>query len=757
MRPFADRLKSGAGGSPLDKFLPLTTMRMRLFFLLLLPAWSYGQLLSLHELSLCQQRASRVRIVQDNWGIPHIYGKTDADAVFGLMYVECEEDFPRVERNYLEVMGRLSEVDGPSRLYDDLEMQMIYDTADARADYAHSPEWLRNLLDAFADGVNYYLYTHPKQQPRVLTRFEPWFALLFTDGSISATQTGGITKQDIKNLYAVQGFPDIVLTRTSPAPDRAEQTGSNGFAVAPSRTLSAHALLYINPHVTFYFRTEVQLVSEEGLNAYGAVTWGQFFVYQGFNEHCGWMHTSSYADVADLYVEQTVQKGDSLFYVYDKTLRPVKSKQVLLRYGGSGSSTTLAVTTYYTHHGPVLGSRDGKWLSLRERNRSMSALEQSWLRTKASSFDAFKRIMDLRSNNSNNTVYADDQGNIAYWHGNFMPVRDRTIDWSKPVDGTTPATEWKGVHELDQGIHIYNPASGWIENCNSTPFTASGESSPSRKDYPTYMAPDGQNLRALNAIRVLSREHQFTLDKLIAAGYDHYLYAFEILLPSLAKAYHAPEQLSDSLSSVLQAPMRVLESWDRYSSENSVATTLAVEWAISLGAKFQAIWAEQKDNDQVNVFHRVAQETSPRDLLAALTVAVNSLQAKYGRWDVPWGDINRFQRRTGQITEIHYDSLPSLPVGMASGRWGSLPAFDCRSSANGMKQYGYSGNSFIAAVEFGKRVRARSVVTGGQSSDPSSPHFMDQAELFIRGQLKEVLFYPEDVMKHVERQYHPGE
>jgi acyl-homoserine lactone acylase PvdQ len=730
---------------------------MQLFFWLILPALSFGQLLNLQDLHLCQQMASRVTIVQDNWGIPHIYGKTDADVVFGLMYVQCEEDFPRVERNYLEVMGRLAEVDGPSRLYDDLEMQLIYDSTAAKADYASSPTWLRKLLDAFSQGVNYYLYTHPQVHPHVLMHFEPWFALLFTDGSISATQTGGITKQDIKDLYAVAGFPDIAQAQPMADRDADDQTGSNGFALAPSRTLSGHAMLYINPHVTFYFRTEVQLVSDEGLNAYGAVTWGQFFVYQGFNAHCGWMHTSSYADVADLYVEQTVRKGDSLFYVYEKGLRPVLSKRLMLHYQGTEGPGIIPVTAYYTHHGPVMGSRNGKWLSLREHNRSMSALEQSWLRTKAGNFAEFKRVMDLRSNNSNNTVYADDQGNIAYWHGNFMPVRDPALDWSKPVDGTTASTEWKGLHELDQVIHIYNPSSGWIENCNSTPFTASGESSPSRKDYPGYMAPDGQNTRALNAIRVLSREHQFTLDKLIQAGYDHYLFAFDILLPALVQAYHAQDTSTGALKPALEAPMQVLESWDRYSSEKSVATTLAIQWALCLGPKIQAAWAKHPEYDQVSALQHVAQETSARELLLALDLAINMLQAKYASWNIPWGDINRYQRRTGQITETFYDSLPSLPVGMASARWGSLPAFDCHPAVHSNKQFGYSGNSFIAAVEFGQHLTARSVVTGGQSSDPGSPHFMDQAELYLHGQLKEVLFYPEDVMKHVEKKYHPGQ
>ena len=323
-----------------------------------------------------------------------------------------------------------------------------------------------------------------------------------------------------------------------------DPSGSNGFALAPSKTKSKNAILYINPHVTFYFRSEVQMVSEEGLNAYGAVTWGQFFVYQGFNQHCGWMHTSSYADVADLYQEKITNRNDSFFYSFDSKLLPVHSKTITINYKDEDELQSKTFTTYFTHHGPVVGSRNGSWLSLKENNRTLSALMQSWLRTKATGFESFKKVMDLRSNNSNNTVFADDKGHIAYWHGNFMPVRNPSFNWENPVDGSTSATDWKGIHKLDEIVHVYDPTTGWIQNCNSTPFTVSGSASPKKEDYPTYMAPDGQNARAVNAIRLLSNARDMTIDKMIKqVGYNHYLSAFDILLPSLFQAF---EQVSSN-------------------------------------------------------------------------------------------------------------------------------------------------------------------------------------------------------------------
>src|SRR4051812_14319723 len=396
---------------------------MRLLFILLFtPIISFSQQFTGKEIGRYKAEAKRTTIIRDRWGVPHIYGKTDADAVFGLLYVQCEESFKKVEENNLEMLGRLSEVYGEGHLYSDLEMRMIYDTAAAIADYRKSPGWLRKLLDAAADGVNYYLYKHPEVKPAVLTHFEPWFALLRTNGSISATQDGDISVSDMKRLYPVKDNGTSYTERKIRFYDD-DPTGSNGFAVAPSKTASKNATLYLNPHVTFYFRSEAQIISDEGLKAYGAVTWGTFFIFQGFNQYCGWMHTSGAADVADLFKETIVTRNDSIYTRYDSALLPVKTRLVTIRCRKGAGFEDHTFTTYYSHHGPVLGMRDGKWLSLRENNRSLSALMQSWLRTKAKGFEDFKKIMNMRSNTSDNTVFADNKGNIAYWHGNFIPVR----------------------------------------------------------------------------------------------------------------------------------------------------------------------------------------------------------------------------------------------------------------------------------------------------------------------------------------------
>ena len=728
---------------------------MKQFFLyLFLPAISFSQFTK-QEINRYELQAKNVTIIRDTWGIPHIYGKTDADAVFGLLYAQCENDFKRVEMNVLENLGRKSEATGENDLFEDLQMRLIYDSAAAIKEYKTCPSWFKKLLDASADGVNYYLYKHPEVKPAALNYFKPWYSLMRTNGSISATNTGGATVQETKNFYTNNNsaVDETSSVKQLGIEDYQNVMGSNGFAIAPSKTLSKNAILYINPHVTFYFRSEMHMASDEGLNVYGAVTWGQFFIFQGFNKHCGWMHTSGYADLADLYEEKIVKKNDKLFYKYENNLKPVTGKQITISYKKDAQQILRTFTAYYTHHGPVMASRDGKWLSLRENNRSVKGLMQSWLRTKTKGFADFEKVMQMRSNTSDNTVFADDKGNIAYWHGNFIPKRYTKYDWSKPVDGTTSATEWKGIHNLDEIVHVYNPSTGWIQNCNSTPFSVSGAASPDKNKYPKYMSPDGENPRAVNAIRLLSSQNNFTLDKMIETGYNTYLSAFDILLPALFEAENKMMDVTYDRRSAIDS----LKAWHRKSSTSSVATSLAIEWATKLSQQIPAANTDEEKSDLIGRLQAMVNKTSAETKINLLEEVIKELYKNFGTWKVTWGEMNRYQRLTGDFQQKFDDDKISFPVGMASSAWGCLPSFSTIKPAGSKFRYGVNGNSFVAAVEFGKRVKAKTVLTGGEGMNPSSKHFLDQTPLYINGQFKDVWFYKEDVLKHVERKYHPGE
>ncbi|UPG86292.1 penicillin acylase family protein [Luteibacter aegosomatis] len=696
-----------------------------------------------------RREAQAVTVVRDDWGIAHVHGRTDADAVFGMAYAQAEDDFNRVETNYLVSLGRLAEAEGEAALWKDLRQRLFIDETQLKSLYARSPSWLKALMDAWADGLNFYLATHPDVHPRVITRFEPWMALSFSEGSIG----GDIERISTKGLQAFYGDDAAgALAQATPPPSWWEPTGSNGIAIAPKLTANGHALLLINPHTSFFFRSELQMTSDEGLNAYGAVTWGQFFIYQGFNPHIGWMHTSSGIDVVDEFAEDVVKREGKVFYHHGKMLRPMTTHGVTLRVrNADGTMGERTFITYASHHGPIVRADGTRWIATALMNKPMEALEQSWLRTKANDYSAYMKVAELKANSSNNTIYADDKGNIAYLHPQFIPARDDTFDYTKPVDGSDPEADWRPLLPLDKAPHLLNPGTGWIFNTNDWPYSAAGPDSPKQADYPRYMDSVGENPRGLHATKVLTGQHDMTKASLLAAAFDPYLPAFERQLPILVRDYDGLDA-SDPLKKKLAGPVGMLRRWDYRWGIASMPTTLAVYWGDTL-------WdAVSKDDTQegLSIYDVMAEKAGPAKRLKALSEAVDRLERDFGDWGVPWGEVNRYQRNDGAIVQTFDDAKPSLPVPFTSSRWGSLASFGAHRWPGTKKYYGTSGNSFVAVVEFGPKVSARAVTIGGESGHPDSRHFDDEAERYTTGNLRKVYFWPEDLQGHVESTYHPG-
>ena len=700
-----------------------------------------------------QQHAQNVRIVRDNWGIAHIYGKSDADTVFGAIYAQAEDDFGRVERNYLIGLGELARAEGESAIYKDLRARLFVDPAQLQRQYARSPAWLKALMSGWSDGLNYFLSKHPAVIPKVIRHFEPWMALSFTEGSIGG-DIESIDLGKLREFYADQ--PSEVAPVADAGRSKRFPGGSNGFAIAPSRSATGHALLWINPHTSYYFRSELQMVSEQGLNVYGAVTWGQFFVYQGFNSHNGWMHTSYGGDAIDEYAETIVKKPDGLYYKYGSGLRKLQVSHVSIAFKQGAGIGHREFTVYHSHHGPIIRAdsdarrNDSRWIAIKLLQDPVPALEQSYLRTKTTDYASFRRTQEMLTDTSNNTVYADADGTIAYFHGNFIPKRDTQFDFTHPVDGSDPRTEWQGPHAIEDTITLLNPRNGWIMNTNNWPFTAAGDASPKRENYPAYMWIKGENPRGIHAVEVLKNIHNVTLDSLISAGYDGHLTAFDVLLPPLFKDY---DQLAadDPRHAALKEPIETLRGWDRRTVADSVATALAIFWGQEL---LEHKGPEARDADEPVYDYLVGHLSAP-ERIEGLTAAVAKLQRDFGRWQTTWGEINRYQRLTDDILQPVDDTKPSLPVGFASSNWGALASFDTSYPRTTKRIYGSVGNSFVAAVEFGPTVRAKAIMSGGESGDPNSSHFSDQAQMFTRGIFRDVLYSREDVASHTERSYHP--
>ncbi len=698
------------------------------------------------EFDRLKSRAERVTIIRDDYGVPHIYAPTDADAVFGMLYAQAEDDFPRIERNYVWAIGRLAEIEGEDALFSDLRARLYMTEAEARSAYEAAPEWLKSLCDSFADGLNWYLLSNPDVEPRLLERFEPWMPMYFFEGSIG----GDIEQIPLDGIEAFYGGeePQDVLASARPL-DHDEPRGSNGFAISGQLTASGNAMLLINPHTSFYFRPEIHVVSGEGLNAYGAVTWGQFFVYQGFNEDTGWMHTSTYVDFIDDFIEDVQNVDGELKYRYGDEMRNVWVAEVTLRYKAGDGFQERTFPLYRTHHGPITHAIDGQWVATKINWDPVNALRQSFLRTKNSSYADFREMMDIRTNSSNNTVFADSSGNIAYFHGNFVPRRDPSLDFSRPVDGSDPATDWLGLHSVDETVTLLNPPNGWIQNCNSTPFTAALEFSPKREDYPAYMAPDAENYRGIHAVQVLTGIDDLTLDDLIDIAYDPYLPAFARLTPALIEAHaSAPDDAR-------RDAIDILADWNFRVTGESLAMTLMHFYASNLQEMLE-VPEHLADGSRMERLDYLGLAAPAVDRLAVFDATLEMLNEDYGDWRQPWAEVNRFQRLTGDIDHPFDDAAPSLGVGMASARWGALAAYGSRRFEGTKKLYGYRGNSFVAVVEFGETVKAKSLLAGGQSGDPTSPHFDDQAERYVNGEFKLVPYYRDDVEARATRTYSPG-
>ena len=703
------------------------------------------------EFARWQAQAANVTITRDDWGIPHVRGASDADVVFGAMYAQAEDDFNRVETNFITSLGRTAEAEGEGAIYRDLRMKLFIDPDSMKKIYALSPPFLKKLMVAWADGLNFYLAKHPEVKPRVILKFEPWMALSFSEGSIG----NDIDQVNVSQLQAFYGNGPVKLSSMTPggaferaarAADAAraldeavekEPSGSNGMAVSPKNTKAGRALLLINPHTSFFFREELQMTSNEGLDAYGAATWGQFFIYQGFNRTAGWMHTTSAADRTDEFIETVAQSGEAFTYKVGNTVRPLIAKTIVVPYKSGRAMAEKKFVVYYTHFGPIVRSTSGKWVAMRIMQEPLKALTQSYTRTKAKNLVEFRKTMDLHTNSSNNTLYADADGNIAYLHANFVPRRDTAFDWRQPVDGSNRATEWKGLLSFDEEPNVVNPSSGWVYNSNDWPWAAAGPSSPKASAFPKYVDNGSESHRGRHAVMVLQNRKDFTIASLRDAAYDTYLPGFEKSIPALVKAWDdAPAE--SALKVKLAEQVALLRQWDLRWSTTSVPTSLAIFYSSEVG-------------------RLGGSGATSAQMLQALEAACTKLTANFGKCNTPWGDINRFQRLNANIESSFDDNAPSTPVGFPSANHGSLASFGARAYPNTKKWYGTSGNSFVAVVEFGKdSVRARAITAGGLNSVVGSKHFNDQGARYAEGDLREVYFYPNQLKAHTERVYKPG-
>ena len=747
--------------------------------LLLLVLKGAGQTFSLAEIKDWEGRAQRVEIIRDKWGVPHCYGEKDEDAVFGMVYAQCEDDYWGIEQNFIGRIGRRALYLGEENLMRDLYSSLFIDSAMAAQAYLRLPRYYQGLLDAHAAALNFYLYKNPAKA-KYIKRYEPWMQLMGA-GPMSNAAPGyagvGLSNEAVTNYLVSRevgaaGKGGMVSAASGRRPagfyqralDEASlelaNTGSNAWGIGPSKTTSGHAFLLINPHASISvhdLRLEVQMSSKEGLNVYGAPFMGDLIVWNGFNENAGWAHTVQYSDQADLYKIRFDDAKNPLAYHYGKGHRMAEEREITVKYKKDSTIREKTFKILFTSLGPVVGTVDGVPVALKDSFDIVNYFIENWDMHKVKDFSGFQKIISLVASKPNTFGYADKQGTIAFWHSNSIPKRNAFYDWSMPIEEPGPDAEWQGIHTPEETPHVVNPKSGYFLNSNSDPWILSGASSPDSLRFPAYMSYDPRSLRSVRGDRLLRNDKKFSFadfEKITLR--DYYLVRFEILFPSLFDLYEHCSR--DSLRAALAGPIAVLKKWDFYADTNSVATTLSIMLEQRLSDLYNRKLHPFNTAKERYAYEFTKATDFPGDTaLLFLKGVTDELKKDFGTWEIPWGKVNRLQRISpwGEHKEFN-DSLPSFAVISAPNPAGSINDYQSFRTAKTKLRYGTKGNTFVAVVDFGDKLKARTILANGESADPSSPHYTDQAQLYATGQLKDAFFYKEDVLKHMEVRYHPG-
>lgn len=726
--------------------------------------------------------AETVTIHRDTFGVPHVVGETPAAAAFGFAYAQAEDDFRQVEDDFIRAIGRAAVVHGSAVLFDDWLNAALEIPRLSREEYREADPEIRSLLDGFAAGLNHYLATHPEVEPRLLERFEPWHPLAFIryvyyqngfrhaarlprEAYLTEFERSTGLSPEALGLGTGDALPGRLASRARSIAGAANafgdrSLGSNSWAAAPERTASGDALLFVNPHLPFFGASRVyegHVMSRDGWNFSGYTRLGFPLPYIGFGESHGWMSTDNFADMTDVWRETFDAPDDPAAYRYGDGHREATLWTDTLRVAVDGGMERHAARFRKTHHGPVLAIRDGDPLAVRmARFEEPGWLEQWYRMTRAGTFEDFRRVTAELDVLFGNILYADTAGTIYYVYNAAVPVRSEAFDWSAPVDGSDPETEWRGYHPVEDLPQVLNPSSGWIQNCNSTPFLSTeGPGNPDPDDFPSYMVVEGDTPRAREARRILSAQDAWTFESWAEASYSTHVGLAEEEIPEIVRSWEALAEVDPERAEAIQPAVDLLEDWDRIGTVDSEATTLFVHWGEAMLGRGRA--------GEAALARGATGRDRPTARAEALEQAVSRLEETWGSWRVAWGEVNRLQRNPegGPVgperdpAALFSDDRPSLPVPGVPSWAGASFTFNTASPGT-RRRYGVSGNTYVAVVEFGDPVGARTLHTFGASGEPESPHFFDQAPRYVDGDYKPAPVTLSEVEEAAVRSYRPG-
>jgi acyl-homoserine-lactone acylase len=654
-----------------------------------------------------------VRILRDTWGVPHVFGRTDADTAYGLAWAHAEDDFETIQGALLAARGRLASRIGPEGAPNDYLVQLlrVRDVVDAGYQRDLSPA-TRALCEAYADGINHYAARHPDAA---------WPELYPARGQ-------DVIAGFVHKLPLFFGLGRVLTELLADAPAPASPpTGSNAFAIAPSRSADGATRLVVNSHqpwtgpVAWY---EAHLRSDEGWDTVGGVFPGAPVVLHGHNRALGWAHTVNSPDLIDVY-DLAVNPENPGQYRFDGAWRDfeVRTASIGVKLWGP-IRWTFRRETLWTVHGPAIRGPRGTYAIRLAGYGEVRAVEQWYRMNKARSLAEWTDAMRLLAIPMFNTAYADGEGRIAYVYNARLPQRADGFDWSRHLPGDTGATIWRGYLGFDELPRVIDPPSGFVQSCNGTPFrTTTGDGNPDASAFPPSLGIESHlTNRGRRALELLGADTSITSEELDAYKCD-VAYAAESDLARNLDALLGVDPPRDPLT--LEA-LALLRTWDRRADGGSPAAALAL----------LTMRVDEKGRIRVEPV-----ET----LMSRLRETAQGLKTRFGRLDVPWAEVNRLRHGTADI-------------GLAGGP-DLLRAVYGEKAEDGRVR-GIAGDSYVLVAEWDAsgRVRSKSVHQfGSATKDARSPHFADQAPLFARCGWKPVWMDESDVRAHLEREYRPGE
>jgi acyl-homoserine-lactone acylase len=704
---------------------------------------------SLHGADDTPPLAGQVTIHRDEWGVPHIDGPTDEAVVFGFGYAQAEDFLWQVEDSFVLATGRYAELYGPSVVGMDDMTHRFEIPQRARQDFETLEPKLKSLNRAFTDGLNYYVKRHPSTKLRLLERFEPWYPIAL----------------DRYVLYRMAAHskpvPSEMLAADPFVPSGA--VGSNAWAIAPSKTRSHKAMLFCNSHQPYYGfgqYYEAHLHSGEGWSFTGSTFFGSPMLAIGHNDHLGWTYTVNDVNCGDEWVEIFDDPKHPLNYRYADGYRTAVEWHDTIRVLMPKGFENRAVTYRKTHHGPIVRSLNATRQLATNVGRMNDALfgRQIYRMVRSRNYEEFRAALATLDQRMFNLVYADKEGNIFYLYNGIVPRRDPKLDWSKAVDGSRPESDWKGILTLDELPQVLNPISGYVQNCNTTPWTTTDDQNPEPGDLDHTIVGETtwDNRRAKVSRHLLRKAQDVTFDDWQKLAFDTTMYWPLEELPIYERKFQKLKKTDPALAAEVAPYFNHLLDWDRRSTIHSTQATLCVFWYEQL---YGLLTSSTRETLRPEMLSDVSAE------FRALRDAAAKLQGLYGKWKVPYGDVNRLQRHAN-IADF-FEKIPfsdrqsSLPVAGVQGPVGSVftiyytpPIPFVRPMA---KRYAVVGSSYMASIEFGDRIRTASLLQYGSSGHADSPHFFDQAKLLSDCKLKQAWFYWDEVLSHAKQSYHPGE